>query len=107
MKISNTLLFFITDGTNQAKLTFQPISKNFANEKSELIVNSGQNPSLKGDPNFVATDYLQDVLVKCFQAHSLGDFCIFGEKGVGKTALIDHFASLLGFQVFFNELILH
>lgn len=62
-----------------------------------------QVPSGKGDrvetPFFVETKYHQSLLALILQAHAVGDFCIVGDKGTGKSLLVRKFAGLLGYQV--------
>ncbi|CAG8506013.1 1373_t:CDS:2 [Ambispora gerdemannii] len=45
---------------------------------------------------FVETKYHQNILTAMLIAHSAGDFCLIGQKGVGKSALIRNFAKKLG-----------
>ena len=40
---------------------------------------------------------MQSTLGRCLHAHSLGDFCIVGPKGVGKSFLVRAFADMLGY----------
>ncbi|CAG8853473.1 6666_t:CDS:2, partial [Gigaspora margarita] len=48
---------------------------------------------------FVETKYHQNIFNSMLIAHSVGDFCLIGEKGVGKTALMRHFATKLGYNI--------
>ncbi|KAJ3386110.1 von Willebrand factor A domain-containing protein 8, partial [Entophlyctis sp. JEL0112] len=48
---------------------------------------------------FVRTDYHSNLLVSLMLAHSANDFCIIGEKGVGKSALLRAFVKLFGYRV--------
>ena len=45
----------------------------------------------------MCTDYQLATLGRCLHAHSLGDFCIVGPKGVGKSFLVRAFADMLGY----------
>jgi len=77
---------------------------NFASDKDSRIartisVKSGAKPGKGENPAFVSTPYHDQILSEMVQAHFQGDFCLFGEKGTGKTALIHQFASLLDYQV--------
>lgn len=45
---------------------------------------------------FVETNYHQNIFNAMLIAHSVGDFCLIGMKGVGKSALIRYFARKLG-----------
>ncbi|CAG8481584.1 23071_t:CDS:10 [Cetraspora pellucida] len=48
---------------------------------------------------FVETKYHQNIFNTMLIAHSVGDFCLIGEKGVGKSALMRHFAAKLGYNI--------
>ncbi|CAG8493642.1 14499_t:CDS:2 [Racocetra fulgida] len=48
---------------------------------------------------FVETKYHQNIFNAMLIAHSVGDFCLIGEKGVGKSALMRHFAAKLGYNI--------
>ena len=47
---------------------------------------------------FVNTQHQITVLQECLQAHAIGDFCIVGAKGVGKSAIVREFAAALGYE---------
>ncbi|KAF9184077.1 von Willebrand factor A domain-containing protein 8 [Haplosporangium sp. Z 767] len=53
---------------------------------------------------FVETPYHMATLVSMLLAHSVGDFCVIGSKGVGKSALMRHFGRNLGYKVEFIPL---
>jgi len=89
-------------GGDTATVTLTATSSGKGNEKEEIFqVSSGPRPSsvASGNPAFVRTPYHDSVLVEMLQAHLQGDFCLYGEKGTGKTALIQQFASVLDYQV--------
>src|SRR5437879_1038841 len=51
----------------------------------------GGSDELSSADFFVETEYHQNIFNAMLIAHSVGDFCLIGEKGVGKSALIRHF----------------
>ncbi|CAG8510049.1 14562_t:CDS:10, partial [Ambispora leptoticha] len=53
---------------------------------------------------FVETKYHLNILAAMLIAHSTGDFCLIGQKGVGKSALIRSFAKNLGYTIEFIPL---
>ncbi|KAF9432703.1 von Willebrand factor A domain-containing protein 8, partial [Entomortierella beljakovae] len=53
---------------------------------------------------FVETPYHMASLASMLIAHSVGDFCIIGPKGVGKSALMRNFGKHLGYKVEFIPL---
>ncbi|TPX40629.1 hypothetical protein SeLEV6574_g06527 [Synchytrium endobioticum] len=48
---------------------------------------------------FVETEYHAALLATMMLAHSVGDFCIIGEKGAGKSTLLKSLTNLLGYKV--------
>jgi len=47
----------------------------------------------KCNKDFIVTPYNEFLLASLMQDHAIGkDICIVGEKGMGKTALIEEFA---------------
>jgi hypothetical protein len=48
---------------------------------------------------FVVTTSAADEFARMVLAHSLGDMCLIGEKGGGKSALVGFFARSFGYQV--------
>ncbi|CAG8469528.1 17842_t:CDS:10 [Acaulospora morrowiae] len=59
----------------------------------------GGSDKLSSDEFFVKTKYHQTIFDAMLMAHSSGDFCLIGEKGVGKSALIRYFAKNLGYDI--------
>ncbi|KAI9345549.1 AAA domain-containing protein [Obelidium mucronatum] len=66
-------------------------------EQAQLIVKSGGNVS-KDSGFYVQTDYHKSLLTSLVLAHFVGDVCVIGEKGVGKSALVRAFVKLLGYR---------
>ncbi|GBC05388.1 hypothetical protein RclHR1_00620028 [Rhizophagus clarus] len=69
------------------------------NGKDHLVqvFGGGEDPSTADF--FVETDYHRNMFNSMLIAHSVGDFCVLGGKGVGKSALIRHFAINLGYTI--------
>ncbi|CAG8455940.1 70_t:CDS:10, partial [Scutellospora calospora] len=59
----------------------------------------GGSDELSSADFFVETEYHQNIFNAMLIAHSVGDFCLIGEKGVGKSALIRHFTTKLGYNI--------
>ncbi|XP_013194318.1 von Willebrand factor A domain-containing protein 8 [Amyelois transitella] len=51
------------------------------------------------DKNVVKTEYQSEMLNEVMLSHSVGDFCIVGPKGCGKSLLVTQLASLLGYTI--------
>ncbi|RKO85785.1 AAA domain-containing protein, partial [Blyttiomyces helicus] len=65
-----------------------------------LTVPAGPHPPLPVDPfTYVQTDYHSSLLVTLTILHSVGDICVIGEKGSGKSALLRVWTRGLGYNV--------
>lgn len=70
------------------------------NNKSTYNVKSGTKTINKnGRQTFVSTTYLDNLLAEMIESHMVGDFCIVGPRGCGKSAVVGQFAELLGYNV--------
>ncbi|KAK4323774.1 hypothetical protein Pmani_005546 [Petrolisthes manimaculis] len=49
-------------------------------------------------PAFIVTPYHSNLLTDLVQSHTVGDFCLVGPRGCGKSAAIAKLAQLLGYQ---------
>ena len=58
-------------------------------------MSSGTRPSVAAE-FFVDTLYHTRIQLAMLQTHAVGDFCLIGPKGVGKSALVRQFARSLG-----------
>ncbi|XP_041978858.1 von Willebrand factor A domain-containing protein 8 [Aricia agestis] len=67
--------------------------------KSELTVPCGRRREQKAAKKFVRTDFQTQLLNELLLSHSVGDFCIVGPKGCGKSLLVSQLSSLLGYAV--------
>ncbi|XP_076068942.1 von Willebrand factor A domain-containing protein c12.2 isoform X2 [Oratosquilla oratoria] len=50
-------------------------------------------------PPYVLTPYHQELLSELLQSHTVGDPCVIGPRGCGKSAAVYKMAHLLGYQV--------
>ncbi|KAK8747368.1 hypothetical protein OTU49_016777, partial [Cherax quadricarinatus] len=68
-------------------------------EGQELItqVTSG-NSWGSPPPPFEFIPYHHEILTEMIQSHSVGDFCLIGPRGCGKSAVVAKMAHLLGYQ---------
>ncbi|CAM4751562.1 unnamed protein product [Rotaria magnacalcarata] len=57
---------------------------------SQLAINS---------PTFISTSYHDQLLADLMLSHAIGDMCLIGPKGCGKSLIIDQFASLLNYPI--------
>ena len=64
---------------------------------SQFQVSTGSKQVEKVAEDFVETVGTKRALLNMLLAHSVGDFCLVGNRGSGKTALINQFARKLGY----------
>ncbi|CAF1089222.1 unnamed protein product, partial [Didymodactylos carnosus] len=50
-------------------------------------------------PNFIMTPYHENLLADLILSHAVGDICLVGSKGCGKSLLTENFASLLNYSI--------
>jgi len=50
-------------------------------------------------PTFISTPYHDQLLSDLMLSHTIGDICLVGPKGCGKSLIIDQFASLLNYPI--------
>lgn len=48
---------------------------------------------------FIQTSYQEQLLAQLLQSHLVGDFCIIGPRGCGKSATVNRLAALLNYQI--------
>jgi putative ribosome biogenesis GTPase RsgA len=48
---------------------------------------------------FIQTSYQEQLLAELLQSHLVGDFCIIGSRGCGKSATVNRLAALLNYQI--------
>ncbi|XP_034832345.1 von Willebrand factor A domain-containing protein 8 [Maniola hyperantus] len=66
---------------------------------SQFAVACGERKSKSEKKGFVKTEYQTQLLNELMLSHSVGDFCVVGPKGCGKSLLISQLASLLGYTI--------
>ncbi|KAG0097282.1 von Willebrand factor A domain-containing protein 8 [Podila epicladia] len=86
-------------GHRTAAATFEHSS----GKKTTVDLDCGTNGFEEAE-YFVETPYHMATLVSMLLAHSVGDFCVIGSKGVGKSALMRHFGRTLGYKIEFIPL---
>ncbi|KAF6208189.1 hypothetical protein GE061_016641 [Apolygus lucorum] len=96
--------FRITPKTIGTKLSSIQCSASSATVKmgskgleASVQVPCGVLPSTDLD-NFVKTPYQEDFLAELIQSHSVGDICVVGPRGCGKSSVVRRLASLLGYS---------
>ncbi|XP_047029984.1 von Willebrand factor A domain-containing protein 8 [Helicoverpa zea] len=67
--------------------------------KSEFSVPYGGRKQGVEDRRVVKTAYQSELLNELLLSHSVGDFCIIGPKGCGKSLLVSQLSSLLGYTI--------
>jgi len=50
-------------------------------------------------PNFVNTGYQNAILSDLALSHCVGDMCIIGPRGCGKTAILNQFATTFNYEM--------
>ncbi|KAG0353898.1 von Willebrand factor A domain-containing protein 8, partial [Gamsiella multidivaricata] len=80
-------------GPTIARATFEHVS----GKPASVDLHCGAYPFEPAE-YFVETPYHISTLVSMLLAHSVGDFCVIGSKGVGKSALMRHFGKNLGYK---------
>ncbi|CAF3863180.1 unnamed protein product [Adineta steineri] len=70
------------------------------NKKQYQITVSAHNTSSPIiPPTFIKTPYHDQLLSDLMLSHAIGDICLIGPKGCGKSLIIDQFASLLNYPI--------
>ncbi|XP_075977606.1 von Willebrand factor A domain-containing protein c12.2 [Anticarsia gemmatalis] len=67
--------------------------------KSQFCVPCGGGKTAVRDKGIVKTAYQSQLLNELMISHSVGDFCIIGPKGCGKSLVVTQLASLLGYTI--------
>ncbi|KPJ19943.1 Uncharacterized protein KIAA0564-like [Papilio machaon] len=67
--------------------------------KSQFGVACGESKYIREEKGFVKTDYQSELLNELLLSHNVGDFCIIGPKGCGKSLLVAQLASLLHYTI--------
>ncbi|CAK1551283.1 unnamed protein product, partial [Leptosia nina] len=67
--------------------------------RSEFAVPCGERRTKREEKGIVKTEYQSRLLNELLLSHSVGDFCIVGPKGCGKSLLVTQLSSLLGYTM--------
>eukprot|EP01135_Chromosphaera_perkinsii_P009987 Nk52_evm22s1992 gene=Nk52_evmTU22s1992 len=78
----------------EAKLT---LSEMKSGNQEQVVLKGGVFERVKSKV-FVYAQFHEEAMSSLLQSHKVGDFCVVGEKGVGKSALVEEFASLLKYK---------
>lgn len=71
---------------------------NFTINKNKISIVGGCSPSSSRD-KFVDLDHQRNYLASMLQLYSVGDFCIIGHKGVGKSTLTNNLVGMLNQEI--------
>ncbi|XP_069677328.1 von Willebrand factor A domain-containing protein 8 isoform X2 [Periplaneta americana] len=63
----------------------------------QVVCGAGERLSLPG--GFIQTKYQEQLLAQLLQSHLVGDFCVIGPRGCGKSATVNRLAALLNYQI--------
>lgn len=77
-----------------------PTKSNFDNSYLEKFTNYFR--TVKGDNHkneYVETKYQSELLQSMLQTVAVGDFCLIGNSGCGKTMLVNKIAEILGREI--------
>lgn len=61
----------------------------------QFAVPCGGNAKTPKDYPFIDTDYQNNLLADLIQSHAVGDFCLIGPKGCGKSIIVTELSKLL------------
>ncbi|KAJ8310233.1 hypothetical protein KUTeg_012098 [Tegillarca granosa] len=86
---------------SSAKRSDDGMAKVSLNEGVQCAVPAGVLPLDTNVPTdlFVATSYHNSFMAELLQSHLVRDMCIIGPRGCGKSAMIQHFAAILGYHI--------
>ncbi|XP_074033568.1 von Willebrand factor A domain-containing protein c12.2 isoform X2 [Leptinotarsa decemlineata] len=95
---------FLKDGVTNLedllnKLEVSPQQQSTVSSLTEKIFNFLKSKSADGGNGYVETKYQNELLQNVSQSLNVGDVCIIGTSGCGKTMLINKVAELLGREV--------
>ncbi|PSN51375.1 von Willebrand factor A domain-containing protein 8, partial [Blattella germanica] len=72
---------------------------NYNGQQGNFQVACGLGERVPTSAGFVQTPYQEELLVQLLQSHLVGDFCIIGPRGCGKSATVNRLAALLQYQI--------
>ncbi|XP_066993811.2 von Willebrand factor A domain-containing protein 8 [Anabrus simplex] len=79
-------------GSAQVRVTYET-------QDTALKVPCGSGERSSSTSKYVPTAYQERLLVELMLSHQLGDMCIIGPRGCGKSATVQRLADLLNYQV--------
>ncbi|PNF24076.1 hypothetical protein B7P43_G04705 [Cryptotermes secundus] len=75
------------------------VRMNYNNQQQQFQVECGIGERAPSVANFIQTTYQEQLLAQLLQSHLIGDFCIIGPRGCGKSATVKTLAALLNYQI--------
>ncbi|XP_072949521.1 von Willebrand factor A domain-containing protein 8 [Epargyreus clarus] len=75
------------------------VSMDINGSKSQFPVPCGGRLRSREEKGIVKTEFQTQLLNELLLSHSVGDFCVIGPKGCGKSLLVTQLASLLGYTI--------
>lgn len=94
---------FVSMGqSNVKRVRMEGLPLTPAGDATEVVVTVGGGEAVGGRSGvwqFVQCESTQRLLASMIEAHAVGDLCLVGEKGCGKSALVHEFADRLGYIV--------
>ncbi|GFG34443.1 hypothetical protein Cfor_05032 [Coptotermes formosanus] len=75
------------------------VSMNCNGQQAHFQVVCGMGERTPATTGFIQTSYQEQLLAELLQSHLVGDFCIIGSRGCGKSATVNRLAALLNYQI--------
>ncbi|XP_021936474.1 von Willebrand factor A domain-containing protein 8 isoform X2 [Zootermopsis nevadensis] len=72
---------------------------NYNGQQAQFQVVCGTGERASSSTGFIETSYQEQLLAQLLQSHLVGDFCIIGPRGCGKSATVNRLAALLNYQI--------
>ncbi|UJR36210.1 hypothetical protein I4U23_028942 [Adineta vaga] len=91
---SSKKIIHIDRQETQATVSYEMNGKQY-----KISVPAHDSSSTMIPPTFIKTSYHDQLLSDLMLSHSIGDICLVGPKGCGKSLIVDHFASLLNYPI--------
>jgi len=97
LKLEQNVNPFMEFKVNSDKFTGE-VELNVGGKIRRLVVPAGGVATTPSE-GYVSTPYHKQLLAEMVLAHSVGDVCLVGPKGCGKSAMVDQLANLLGYKM--------